>query len=92
MVATQGCVGLTVALFVVLQVSDYSPYRTGVRVPGNSIANDVALHTILLCGEGECNQGGIVQFCSTCGLICHFVGPSVACYVLWAKGGVFDTK
>ena len=41
--AAQGCVGLTVALFVVLQALDYSPNRTGVRVPGHSIVNDFAL-------------------------------------------------
>ena len=91
-VATQGCVGSTVVLFVVLWMSHHGPCRTGVQVPGHSIANDFSLHTILLCDEGECNQGGIVRFHSACSLMCHCVGPLVECHVLQAEGGVFGTE
>ena len=89
---TQGCVRLTVVLFVALQESDWGLHRTGAGVPSHSIANDFALHTVLLCGEGESNQGGIVQFHSPCCIMCHYVGPLAECCVLQAKGRVFGAK
>ena len=54
-VAAQGCVGLTVALFVVLQASNHCLCGTSARVPGHSIAHDFSFHAVLLCGESKGN-------------------------------------
>ena len=54
-VATKGCAGLTVALFCGAAGVALRPVQDRCADPGHSIANDFALCTDLLCGEGECD-------------------------------------
>ena len=91
-VASQWCVGLAVALFVALQPLDCGPHRAGAWLPAHSILNDLAFYTVLLGGESECNQGGIVQFHSPCGVLGYCVVPPVEGHVQQAERGVVGAE
>ena len=61
-VTAQGRVGLALALFVALQALNNCLHGTSARLPSHSIVDDLSFHAVLLFGESEGHQGGIVQF------------------------------